>query len=132
MYILEWKKLESIIMEKLAGKIERIQYIGNTCEREPILKDTETYHDGNYWTYSDADYNHNAILGFWALVKNKCDISLCCEEIYKILEKEGYPVLSKPSCTIDDNGIITLTVKFYPNTSMDKALWGNLSKDDEK
>ena len=37
MYILEWKKLESIIMEKLAGKIERIQYIGNTCERDVLI-----------------------------------------------------------------------------------------------
>lgn len=132
MYIEEWKKLKSIIMEKLSDKIEQIQYKGLTSENEPVIKSIERYHDGDYFTYSDPDYNHNTILVFEALVKNKADISSCCEEIYKILEKEGYPVLSKPSCIIDDNRLIILITKFYPNTSMDKAVWGNLIKDDEQ
>lgn len=133
MYKVEWDKIESALMERLADRIEQLQYVGQICDSIPELKSIEKYNNGKYWTYSDLDYNHNATLAFWVLVKDKRDISQCYEEIHDILENIGYNVISDPFCRDENNGAITLVIKFYRNISMDKVIWGDLTVDkDEK
>ena len=132
MFRTEWDRIESAIMEQLSDKIEKLQYNGQICESRPELKDIEKYNDEQYFTYSDPDYNHNATLVFWALVRDKHYISQCYEETCNILENIGYGVISGPFYRDENNGTITLVIKFYRNISMDKVIWGDLTVDKDE